>query len=48
MAFGFLRSIPKEEPILRTVYDLLDTDRSGNLSYKEYMMWAKSLVKHYK
>ena len=48
MAFGFLRSIPKEESVLRIVYDLLNTDRSGSLSYKDYMMWAKSLVKHYK
>ena len=48
MAFGFLRSIPKEEPVLRIIYNLLDTDRSGDLSYKEYLMWAKGLVKHLK
>ena len=29
MAFGFLRSIPKEEPVLKIIYRLLDTDRSG-------------------
>ena len=48
MAFGFLRTIPKEEPVLRVIYNQLDTDHSGDLSYKEYLMWAKSLVNRYK
>lgn len=48
MAFGFLRSIPKEEPVLRVIYRLLDTDRSGELNYQEYLMWAKKLVQRFR
>lgn len=48
MAFGFLRSIPKEEPTLRVIYRILDTDRSGVLDYKEYLMWAKGLAQKYR
>lgn len=48
MAFGFLRSIPKEEPVLRVIYKQLDTDFSGELNYQEYLMWAKKLVQRFK
>lgn len=47
-AFGFLKSINKEESVLRILYNILDTDRSGDLGYNEYLMWAKGLVKKYK
>lgn len=32
-AFGFLKSINKEEEVLKVLYRLLDTDKSGDLGY---------------
>jgi len=44
MAYGFLKSISKETDSLKTVYGLLDSSKTGLLSYADYMKWSLKTV----
>lgn len=39
-AYGFLKSISKEEESLKIVYELLNHKKTGSLSYADYLTWS--------
>lgn len=43
-AYGFLKSISKEIESLKIVYGLLDSSKTGRLSYADYLTWSQKEV----